>query len=254
MNDGPHLDTLGLWEAAAALPEQLTAALEAAGRRVRRDRPPSATAPVRAVAAFGLGTAGDRLRRGGRARRDRPAPCRSGSGDGAALPAFVDASHAGPRRVVRRATPRRRWRAAREARRARAGAAWWPSGASRRRWPRLAADAGLPLVPGDARAARGAARAALAAATVPLLVALARAGLGPTARRRSRRRRPPWPRRRDALARAGRRRRRSWPAGSAAPSRWSTAPPASAPSRPAGGRPQVNLNAKAPAFAARCPS
>ena len=38
MTDGRYLDTLGMWEAAAALPEQLSAALEAAASRLRGRR------------------------------------------------------------------------------------------------------------------------------------------------------------------------------------------------------------------------
>ena len=56
---------------------------------------------------------------------------------------------------------------------------------------RLAADAGLPWCP--VAPAVAAARAALGATTVPLLVALARAGLRPDCTGRSTRRRGPGP-------------------------------------------------------------
>ena len=51
------LDTLGMWEATAALPEQVSEALEAADDAFARIAPVGAGA-FRAVAAFGLGTGG----------------------------------------------------------------------------------------------------------------------------------------------------------------------------------------------------
>ncbi len=88
MNDGRYLDTLGLWEAAAALPDQLTAALEAANAAFGGATLPSGNA-VRAVAAFGEGTAGTAC---------EAAAALAGPhlrvpfwvGDGATVPAFVD--------------------------------------------------------------------------------------------------------------------------------------------------------------------
>ena len=127
---------------------------------------------------------------------------------------------------------------------------------------RLADDAGLPVVPGPRRRAtpasgaggesRAPARAALGAATVPLLVALARAGLRPDCTATVQAASEALARRRDALVAPGRaaaelarRLGRTIPlvygsAGVAAVAAdWWKA--------------QVNLNAKAPAFAATLP-
>ena len=162
---------------------------------------------MRTVAAFGLGTGGTACE----AAAALAAPHLAVPfwvGHGADVPAFVDGhtlvlavSCVGGHRRATTAAARGRRRAART---------WWPSAATAA-LARLAADAGLPGA--RSRPAGPPARAALAATTVPLLVALARAGLLPdpsasvdaaaaalgAPARRSRR--------------AGRRRPRSWPAG-----------------------------------------
>ena len=99
---------------------------------------------------------------------------------------------------------------------------------------RLADEAGLAVVPGIRR--RRAPRAALGATTVPLLVALARAGLWPdcTAAVTAAVGGPRPTARHPGGTRAPR--RRNWRAGWGAPSPSSTAPPAWPPWPPAGGR------------------
>ena len=95
VSEQAYLDTLGMWEAAAALPEQLSGALRAAEEAFggmlgsvvpTRDARLAVASPV---AAFGLGTGGDGLRGGGRPCGAGPDRARSGSAPGPPLPAFV---------------------------------------------------------------------------------------------------------------------------------------------------------------------
>ena len=214
----------------------------------------SADAPAwrwrfRAVAAFGLGTGGRRAPR----RRPSPRPtwpCRSGSAR-LRRSGLRRTGHAGPRRFVL-GRHRRDADGGGEGGRARghgggrsgAGPAErWPA------WPRTRGCRGARCGSGGA----GGAGPRSGRATVPLLVALARAGLRPDSAdsgRGGRGRR--WP---AGATRCRRRaaRRPNWRAGSGAPSRWSTAPPASTAVAAQWWKTQVNLNAKAPAFAAALP-
>ncbi len=87
MPDAP--DTFGMWEAAAALPEQLSGALQTAAEAF------DGTAPLqrgafRAVAAFGLGTGGTACAAAAAlTAADLAVPF--WVGHGSAVPAFVDA-------------------------------------------------------------------------------------------------------------------------------------------------------------------
>ena len=202
MNEPPgYLDTLGLWEAAAGMPEQLVRA------RGRRPPTPSTALGPSERAAVRIGR---RVRAGhgrdGRARPPLRSPqaacrCRSGVGHGPEVPAFVDAhtlvfavsmlgrhrgdaarprAEASARGARRRGRRRRRRRCAgppRRGRRARV-VAQRPAGSAR--W---------------AGAARGAPRARAAAGRCHRAAA-GRAGPDrprrPTARRPSRRPRPRW--------------------------------------------------------------
>ncbi len=242
MSAGQYLDTLGMWEAAAALPEQLRAALDTAGRAFAGCAFPSG-ASVRAVAAFGLGTGGTACD----AVAALAAP-RIGVpfwvGHGSDVPAFVDdhtlvlavSGTDGTEVTVPAETCVER-------------GAYVVAVGGGDRLARLAA-AGLPWCPLPATGPG--ARGALGAATVPLLVALSAAGLVPDATASV-----------TAAADALARRRDAW-LGPAAPpeelarhlgrtiplvygavgvgavaARWWKA--------------RVNLNAKAPAFAASLP-
>ena len=92
MNGTGTLDSLGMWEATAALPEQLSGALRTAddafaGLAAGGD----AGVAVRSVAAFGLGTAGTACAAAAAlTASDLTVPFWVGRGS--ALPAFVDTS------------------------------------------------------------------------------------------------------------------------------------------------------------------
>jgi glucose/mannose-6-phosphate isomerase len=261
------LDTLGMWEAAAALPEQLSAALRVAGDAFGGSAP-FGGGTWRAVAAFGLGTG----RMAATAAAALSAPDLAvpfWQGDGSAVPAFVGAdtlvlavSSSGGTAETLEAAAEADDRGATVV-----AVGGGPDGAL----ARLADDAGFPWCPVHAGGAGGAggsggaggaggaggesrasARAALGAATVPLLVALARAGLRPDCAATVQVASEALARRRDALVAPGsaaaelaRRLARTIPlvygsAGVAAvAAHWWKA--------------QVNLNAKAPAFAATLP-
>ena len=243
MNDRPYLDSLGMWEAATAQPEHLLSSLAVARDAFAGSALPDARA-VRSVAAFGQGTGGTACE----AAAALAAPHLGVPlwvGHGADVPAFVD-GHTLVLAVscVEGADATT---AAHEAvaRGARVVAVGSDSGLAR-----LAADAGLPWCP--IAPAGPPARAALAAATVPLLVALAGTGLMPDPTASIAAAASALGRRRDALVAPGgppedlaRRIGRTIPlvygaAGVAAvAARWWKA--------------QVNLNAKAPAFAAALP-
>ncbi len=245
MSEQAPLDSLGMWEAVAALPEQLSGALQTAGDAFGGS-PSSDGTGFRAVAAFGLGTGG----MAGAAAAALTAPdlrvpfwVRNGSD----VPAFVDAdtlvfavSSSGGTAETLSAAAEAVERGATVV-----AVGGQPGGAL----ARLADDAALPWCPVSTG---GPARAALGATTVPLLVALARAGLGPDCTAAVNAASVALARRRDALMAPGgapaelaRRLGRTIPlvygaAGVAAvAARWWKA--------------QVNLNAKAPAFAATLP-
>jgi glucose/mannose-6-phosphate isomerase len=249
VSERASIDTLGMWEAAAALPEQLSGALRTA------DEAFAGTAHLgrgtyRAVAAFGLGT-------GGMAAAAAAALCAPElavpfwKGEGSAVPAFVGAdtlvfavSSSGATAETLEAAVEAADRGATVV-----AVGGEPQGAL----ARLADGAGLPWCPvhvgGESHST---ARVALGAATVPVLVALARAGLRPDCTAAVQVASEALARRRDALVAPGRaaadlarRLGRTIPlvygsAGVAAVAAdWWKA--------------QVNLNAKAPAFAATLP-
>jgi len=168
--DRPYLDSLGMWEAATRQPEQLISSLAGARDALAATVLPDAGA-VRSVAAFGQGTGGTACE----AAATLAAPhlgVPMWVGHGAEVPAFVD-SHT----LVLAVSCGEDADATTAAREAVARGAPVVAVGSDGGLARLAADAGLPWCPIDAAGAP--ARAALAAATVPLLVALARAVLAP---------------------------------------------------------------------------
>ncbi len=257
MSDPPYLDTLGLWEAAAALPEQLSSALDTARDAFDELGPPDAAA-VRTVAAFGLGTGGTAC--------EAAAALTAGHlavpfwlGHGPEVPAFVDehtlvfavSSSGGTDETLAAA-------AAASARGAPVVAVGGDADGALARLARGAARAWCPAAgPPGHRGGHGAAgapqaRAALGAVTVPLLVALSRIGLVPDCGPSVDAAAAALARRRDALLGPGgaaqelaRRIGRTIPlvygssGVSAVAARWWKA--------------RVNLNAKAPAFAAVLP-
>ena len=239
------LDSLGMWGAAAALPEELSGALQTAGDAFGGSPSPGG-GPFRAVAAFGLGTG---------AVAGAAAAALSASdltvpfwvGNGSPVPAFVGADTL-VFAVSPSGTTVETLAAAAEAV-ARGATVVAVGGGPGEPLARLADEAGLPWCPVFSGAAP---RAALGATTVPLLVALARAGLGPDPTATVNAAAAALAPRRDALiapagvpAELARRLGRTIPlvygvagvAGVAA--HWWKA--------------QVNLNAKAPAFAATLP-
>jgi glucose/mannose-6-phosphate isomerase len=249
------LDTLGMWEVTAALPEQISAALAAADDAFAPIAPVGGGA-FRAVAAFGLGTGGMACAAtAALTTPDLTVPFWVGYGS--AVPAFVGAdtlvlavSPSGDTAETLTAAEKAVERGALVV-----AVGGGPDGAL----AALAADAGLPWCPTPARSKNGpgrgdgsTARAALGATTVPQLVALARAGLGPDHAPALRAAAETLARRRDVLMAPGaapatlaRRLGRTIPlvygsagATAVAAQWWKT---------------QVNLNAKAPAFAARLP-
>jgi glucose/mannose-6-phosphate isomerase len=250
------LDTLGMWEAAASLPEQLSGALRTAGDALGTGAlSPPGGGVFRAVAAFGLGT-------GGMAAAAAAALCAPDlavpfwRGEGTAVPAFVGAdtlvfavsSSGGTAETLDAAAEALDLGATVVA----------VGGGPGEALARLDGGAGFHWCPvhvngaGDGGESRSTARVALGAATVPLLVAMARAGLRPDCTAAVQAASDALARRRDALVAPGRaaadlarRLGRTIPlvygsAGVAAVAAdWWKA--------------QVNLNAKAPAFAATLP-
>jgi glucose/mannose-6-phosphate isomerase len=239
-------DTLGIWEATTALPEQLSWSLRVAGEAFEGITPPAARA-LRAVAAFGLGTGGQASAAAAAlAAPDLAIPV--WVGHGSALPSFVDSgtlvlavsSSGGTAETLMAAEKAVERGATVVAVGGEVGGAL----------ERLAADAGLPWCP----VAPGgpAARIALGATTVPLLVALTWAGLRSDPVAAVERSAAALARRRDRFVAPGgapeelaRRLGRTIPlvygsAGTTAVAAdwWKS---------------QVNLNAKAPAFAAALP-
>ena len=256
MSEQAPLDTLGMWEATAALPEQVSGALRAADDAFGRIVPAGGGA-FRAVAAFGLGTGGVACAAAAALAMPTLA-VPFWVGHGSAVPAFVGAdtlvlavSSSGGTAETLTAAEKAVERGATVV-----AVGGGPDG----ELAALAADAGLPWCPtpagreraGAGRGGGSAARAALGATTVPLLVALARAGLRPDGADAGQAAAENVARRRDALlapagapAELARRLGRTIPlvygaAGvtAVAAQWWKT---------------QVNLNAKAPAFAASLP-
>jgi glucose/mannose-6-phosphate isomerase len=233
-----------MWEATAALPEQLAGARRAADGAFAGL---AAGGGVRSVAAFGLGTGGTACAAvAALTASDLTVPFWVGRGS--ALPAFVDTSTlvlavttSGDTEETLTAAEKAIERGARVV-----AIGGEPGGAL----ARLADGAGLPWCP--VAPGGGTARAALGATTVPLLVALSRADLRPDSAEAIDAAATVLARRRDALLAAGglpaelaRRLGRTIPliygsVGTAAvAAHWWKA--------------QVNLNAKAPAFAAALP-
>jgi glucose/mannose-6-phosphate isomerase len=267
VSERASLDTLGVWEAAAALPEQLSGALRTAGDAFAGTAPLGG-GPYRAVAAFGLGT-------GGMAAAAAAALCAPDltvpfwRGEGSAVPAFV-----GPDTLVFAISSSggtaETLDAAAEA--GDRGATVVAVGCERGgALARLADGAGFPWCPvqvggaggagdaGDAGDAGGAggesrspARVALGAATVPVLVALARAGLRPDCRAAVQAASEALARRRDALVAPGRAAAElARHLGRTIPLVYGSAGVAAVAAD--WWKAQVNLNAKAPAFAATLP-
>ncbi len=242
MTDRPYLDSLGMWEAATALPEQLRSSF-ARAREALAGAAFAAT-DVRSVAAFGQGTGATACE----AALALAAPhlrVPFWMGHGAEVPAFVDRGT-----LVLAVSCREGGDTAAAAHEAVARGARVVAVGRDDALERLAAVAGLPwcpLTPGGPVA-----RAELGAATVPLLVALADAGLMPDASSSVVDAAAALERRRDAFIAPGgppevlaRQLGRTIPLVygadgiAAVAARWWKA--------------QVNLNAKAPSFAAALP-
>jgi glucose/mannose-6-phosphate isomerase len=239
------LDTLGMWEAVASLPEQLPAALHAAGEAFEGSAALDSGAPYRAVAAFGLGT-GLTACAAAAALTARDLTVPFWVGGGSAVPGFV-----GPDTLVLAVSPSGRSAetlVAAEKAVALGATVVTVGGASGGALATLAHDAGLPWCPVQASVPR----AALGATTVTLLVALARAGLRPDCTAAVTAASAALARRRDTLVAPG------GPPADLARRLGRTIPlvyGATGVAAVAAGwwKAQVNLNAKAPAFAASVP-
>jgi glucose/mannose-6-phosphate isomerase len=241
---GPYLDTLGMWDATAALPEQIGEAL-VNGRHVLESARLPAGHDINSVALFGMGASATATRAAAAYGAPR-ASVPIWVGDGYEVPAFV-----GPRTlvlVVSYSGDTEETLAAATAAHERGAAVAAVSGpGTLERW---AGSVGLPhfALPGGLPASR----TALGAATVSLLLALGQAGVVPDVVPSLTAARPALARRRDALvahdgeaAEVARRIGRTIPLmyGSSglcavAAERWKT---------------QVNENAKTPAFFAVLP-
>jgi glucose/mannose-6-phosphate isomerase len=248
VNGAAPLDTLGVWGATVALPEQLSGALRTADDAfagLGADTGPA----VRSVAAFGLGTGGTACTAAAAlSASDLTVPFWVGRGS--ALPAFVDestlvlaVSSSGRTEETLTAAEKAIERGARVV-----AVGGEPTGPL----ARLAHGAGLPWCPVRTTTDLAPARVALAATTVPLLVALAGFGLRPACTASVDSAASALARRRDLLVAPGgapaelaRRLGRTIPlvygsaGASAVAAHWWKA--------------VVNLNAKAPAFAATLP-
>jgi glucose/mannose-6-phosphate isomerase len=257
VSDPPYLDTLGLWDAAAALPEQLSVAFETARDALESLGPPDVAA-VRTVAAFGLGTGGTACE----AVAALGAPhlrVPFWLGHGPEVPAFVDA-HSLVFAVSSSGGTEETLAAAAEAV-ARGARVVAVGGDADGALARLAHGAALswcpaagPPAPEGGRGTPGAprARAALAAVTVPLLVALSRTGLAPDCAPSVDAAAAALARRRDALlAPAGAAQELARRIGRTIPLVYGSSGVAAVAAR--WWKARVNLNAKAPAFAAVVP-
>jgi glucose/mannose-6-phosphate isomerase len=250
VSEPASLDTLGMWEATASLPEQLTDALRAASEAFAGTNAfgaAGAASTFRTVAAFGLGTGAAACAAvAALTAPDLTAPFWIGAGS--AVPAFVD-----PGTLVLAVSPSgdtAETLVAAEKAIERGATVVGIGGDSHGPLARLVKDAALPWCPTGAGARP--ARAALGATTVTLLVALARAGLRADCSHAVTAAAGAVARRRDALvgpaaapAELARRIGRTIPlvygaadVGSVAAGWWKA---------------QVNLSAKAPAFTAAMP-
>jgi glucose/mannose-6-phosphate isomerase len=251
-----YLDTLGLWRAAAALPEQLSEALDTARGAFEMLAPPDGAA-IGAVAAFGVGTGGLACEAAGAlVAPDLAVPF--WLGHGADVPGFVD-DHTLVCAVSSSGRTEETLAAAEQAV-ARGARVVAVGGAADGALARLAVEAALPWcpvppVPRGSPGSRSAprARAALGGAVVALLVALSRTGLVPDRAPSVTAAATALARRRDAFLAPGspaqelaRRVGRTIPlvygarGVAAVAARWWKA--------------RVNLNAKAPAFASALPA
>ncbi len=245
MTDRPYLDSLGMWEATAALPEQLRESLAVAREAFAGSTALRSAGTPRAVAALGQGTGGSACE----ATAALAAPhlrVPFWVGRGPTLPAFVDGET-----LVLAVSCDEGTDVPAAAHEALASGAHVVAVGSDPALARLAADAGIPWCP--VSPGGPAARAALGAAMVPLLVALGEAGLLPDPAPSVGAAATALEARRDAYLAAGgapealaRRIGRTIPlvygadGVAAVAARWWKA--------------QVNLNAKAPAFAAALPA
>ncbi len=253
MTDAGYLDTLGLWAAATTVPEQLPEALDTA-RRAWEVLGPKDGAGIRAVAAFGVGTGGIACEAAAAlVAPDLAVPF--WLGHGADVPGFVDddtlvfaVSSSGRTEETLAAAARA------VACGARVVAVGGDADGALARWAVDGALAWCPVLrggPGGLEAPR--ARAALGGAVVALLVALSRTGLVPDPTASVTAAATALARRRDAFLAPGgpapelaRRVGRTIPlvygarGVGAVAARWWKA--------------RVNLNAKAPAFAAALPA
>ncbi len=250
MTDTEYLDTLGLWDAAATLPEQLSEALETA-RHAWEILRPSDGAAVRAVAAFGLGTGGIACEAAAAlVAPDLAVPC--WLGHGADVPAFVD-RHTLAFAVSSSGRTEETLAAAAEAvdRGARVVAV---GGDADGPLARLAVAAALPWCPVSRVGLDGPrARAALGGTVVPLLAALSRAGLVPDRAPSVMAAASALARRRDAfVAPGGPAQELARRVGRTTPLVYGAAGVASVAAR--WWKARVNLNAKAPAFASALPA
>ena len=245
MSEREYPDSLGMWDAAAALPEQLSAAQRAAAEAFGGSTT-LAGGGFGAVAAFGLGTgAVAAAAAAALSASDLAVPFWVGEGCG--VPAFVGADTLVLAVSSSGATAETVGAAATAAGRGATVVAvgGQPTGAL----ARLADDAGLPWCPVSTGSAP---RAALGATTVPLLVALARAGLGPDRTAAVDAAAGALARRRDALlAPAGAPAQLAHRLGRTIPLVYGAAGVGGVAAR--WWKAQVNLSAKAPAFAATLP-
>jgi glucose/mannose-6-phosphate isomerase len=252
VSERASLDTLGMWEAAAGLPEQLSGALQTAGDAFGGSAALGGGA-CRAVAVFGLGT-GQVAARAAAALSAPDLAVPFWRGDGSAVPAFVGTdtlvfavSSSGETAETLAAAAEAVERGATVV-----AVGGEPGGAL----AGLADDAGFPWCPVHVGRAGGQSgspeRASLGAATVPLLVALARAGLRSDCTAAVQAASEALARRRDVLVTP-----RSAPAelarrlGRTIPLVYGSAGVAAVAAH--WWKSQVNLNAKAPAFAATLP-
>ena len=256
MSEQTSLDTLGMWEAVTSLPERLSGALQVAGEAFgdtnafggNAGRGAGAGA-FRSVAAFGLGTGGTACAAAAALTApDLAVPFWFGTGS--AVPAFV-----GPDTLVLAVSSSGRTAetlVAAEKAVERGATVVAVGGDAGGALARLAGDAGLPWCPSRSGAAVMPARSALGGTTVAVLVALARAGLRQDCSAAVTGASAALARRRDSLVAPGaapadlaRRLGRTIPlvygatGVAAVAAGWWKA--------------QVNLNAKAPAFAAAVP-
>jgi glucose/mannose-6-phosphate isomerase len=190
----PYLDTLGLWEAAAALPEQIITALDDSAQVLADARLP-VPGTIRNVAVFGMGASG-LAGQAAAALASPHSPVPVWVGEGYDVPAFVSAhtlafvvSHSGRTEETRAAADEVLDRGAH---------VMVVSGPG----PLAQESASGPTV-FDVPAATLTSRTALGATTVPVLMTLAALGLHPDVATTLRAAVPALARRRDALVATG---------------------------------------------------